>query len=111
MRIYSNQTVFHAALNRIRWLFDEFENITVGVSGGKDSTIVFELAMMVAKEKGRLPLPVFFLDQEIEYSATIDVIRQIMSRPDVLPYWFQIPFKLFNATSDKELFLYCWGSG
>ena len=108
MRIYSSQTVFHAALNRIRWLFDEFENITVGVSGGKDSTIVFELVMMVAKERGRLPLPVFFLDQEIEYSATIDVIRQIMSRPDVLPYWFQIPFKLFNATSDKERFLYCW---
>lgn len=35
MKIYSNKTVYEAALDRIRFLFDEFPNIIVGVSGGK----------------------------------------------------------------------------
>ncbi len=31
MKIYSKQNVFDAALERIRWLFDEFPNVVVGV--------------------------------------------------------------------------------
>jgi predicted phosphoadenosine phosphosulfate sulfurtransferase len=54
MKIYLKQNVFEAALERIRFLFDEFPQVIVNVSGGKDSTVVFNLAMMVAEEKGRL---------------------------------------------------------
>lgn len=108
MKIYGKQNVFDAALDRIRWLFDEFPNVICGVSGGKDSTVVFHLTLMVAKEKGRLPLKVMFLDQEAEWEATIDQVREIMENPDVEPMWFQIPIRLFNATSTQEHWLYCW---
>ena len=108
MKIYSKQNVFDAALDRIRWLFDEFPNVVCGVSGGKDSTVVFNMALQVAKEKGRLPLKVLFIDQEAEWQATIDQVRYMMERPDVEPMWFQIPIKLFNATSTTEHWLYCW---
>ena len=108
MKIYGKQNVFDAALDRIRWLFDEFPNVICGVSGGKDSTVVFHLTLMVAKEKGRLPLKVMFLDQEAEWEATIDQVREIMDNPDVEPMWFQIPIRLFNATSTQEHWLYCW---
>jgi len=75
MKIYSKQTVYEAALDRIRFIFDEFPNVIVGVSGGKDSTVVFQLALIVAREKNRLPLKTMFLDQEAEWQATIDQIK------------------------------------
>jgi predicted phosphoadenosine phosphosulfate sulfurtransferase len=108
MKIYGKQNVYDAALDRMRWLFDEFPNVIVGVSGGKDSTVVYNLALIVAREKNRLPLKCLFLDQEAEWQATIDTIRDIMENPEVEPYWFQMPLKLFNATSTSEHWLMCW---
>lgn len=107
-RVYSDKSVLDAAKERIRWLFDEFKHVIVFTSGGKDSTVVFELALEAAKEKGRLPLSLLFLDQEIEWESTIDVVRHQMGRDGVKPYWMQIPFQLSNATSASEEWLYCW---
>lgn len=108
MKIYGKQNVHDAALDRIRWLFDEFPNIIIGVSDGKDSTVVYNLALQVAKERNRLPLKCLFIDQEAEWQATIDTIRLIMENPDVEPYWFQMPIRLFNATSTTDHWLMCW---
>lgn len=69
MKVYKKQSVYDAALDRIRYLFDEFPNVIVGFSGGKDSTVVLELALIVAREKNRLPLDVLFIDQEAEWQA------------------------------------------
>ena len=66
MRLYSNVTVYEESLKRLRYLFDEFEQVVVGFSGGKDSTVIFNLALIVAREKHRLPLSVMFIDQESE---------------------------------------------
>lgn len=108
MKYYQQQNVYDAALDRIRWLFDEFPNVIVGISGGKDSTVVYNLSMQVAREKGRLPLKVLFVDQEAEWQATIDQVELIMNDPDVEPMWMQMPIKLFNATSATDHWLYCW---
>lgn len=108
MKIYGKDNVYDAALKRINWLFDEFPNVIVGVSGGKDSTIVYQLALQVARERGRLPLKCLFIDQEAEWQATIDTIRLIMENPEVEPMWFQMPIRLFNATSTTDHWLMCW---
>lgn len=108
MRIFLKNNVYEEALNRIRRLFDEFPEVVVGVSGGKDSTVVFNLCLIVAREKNRLPLRVMWLDQEIEWEATVDMIKKIMYHPDVKPMWVQVPFVLFNATSHTEHWLQCW---
>jgi predicted phosphoadenosine phosphosulfate sulfurtransferase len=108
MKIYRNESVLEAAKNRLRFLFDEFEEVVVNISGGKDSTVVYHLALEIAKEKGRLPLKVLFLDQEAEWQATIDQVRYSMERPEVTPLWYQIPIRLFNATSAEEHWLQCW---
>lgn len=108
MKIYKNQNVYDAALERIEWIFDEFPNVIIGVSGGKDSTVIFNLALEVARKKKRLPLKVLFVDQEAEWKATIEQVEIMMENSDVKPMWFQMPIKLFNATSNNEHWLYCW---
>lgn len=108
MKIYKNINVLDAALDRIRWLFDEFPDLIVNFSGGKDSTVLLELSLRVAREKGRLPLRVMFIDQEAEWQHVIDYTRRVMDRPEVEPWWFQMPIRLFNATSHTEHWLKCW---
>ena len=72
MKIYLKDTVLEAARNRAARLFDEFDNLYVAFSGGKDSTVTLNLALEEAERRGRLPLPVIFIDQEAEWQATID---------------------------------------
>ena len=105
---YLPQTVFEEALNRVRFVFDNCDDVIVSMSGGKDSTVIFNLALMVAKEKNRLPLKVFWLDQEAEWQATSDYMSYIMHRKDVKPYWFQIPFDFTNSLSFEDNFLRVW---
>jgi phosphoadenosine phosphosulfate reductase len=113
VKIYKKQTVYEAALDRIRYIFDEFPNIVVGYSGGKDSTVVFELAMIVAKEKNRLPLKVMWIDQELEWKSTVEQVKHVMYNPDVEPMWLQIPMKILNASSGRKDadWLHCWAEG
>ncbi len=111
MIILSNKNVYEAALDRIRYIFDEFKNVTVQHSGGKDSTVIFNLAMKIAKEKNRLPLHVLFVDQEAEWTETINMINEIKSTKDVILHWYQMPIRIDNATSYIENHLYCWKEG
>lgn len=110
MKIFTKQNVWDAALERIRYVFDEFDHVGVSMSGGKDSTVVFELAYLVAQERG-VELPVVFIDQEAEWTSTIDYIREVMQRPGVKAQWLQVPIKLFNATSTEDEWLMCWEEG
>ncbi len=96
----------------MRWLFEEFDGkVSVSNSGGKDSTVVVELALMVARERGELPLSVTWLDQECEFQATVDYQRWMADRPEINFHWYQIPFKLFNATNHEDPWLNVWGEG
>ena len=108
MRIYPGTNVFDEAIKRINWLFDEFEHVMVSFSGGKDSTVILNLALMVAEQRGRLPLTVMFLDQEAEWTCVKDYIKSVMYDKRVNPYWMQIPFRLFNANSSEDSWLQCW---
>lgn len=106
--IYTSQTVFDAAIDRVRMLYDNFEDIIVCMSGGKDSTVLFNIALMVARERGRLPLKVFWLDQEAEWQHTVDYMDSVMRLPEVQPYWYQIPFDFPNNLSTQEKTLTVW---
>ena len=108
MRIYSKENVYDATIRRLNWIYDEFPNVVVSVSGGKDSTVIFEMTLEVARERGRLPLNVMWVDQEAEWESTVEQNRYMMYHPDVKPYWMQIPMRLFNATSGGDNWLNCW---
>jgi predicted phosphoadenosine phosphosulfate sulfurtransferase len=105
-----NKNVLQASRERISYIFDEFKDIFVSISGGKDSTVLLSLALQEAERRNR-KVHVFFLDQEAEYQASIDLIRKIMKNKYVIPEWYQVPIYMTNATSYSEYFLYAWGEG
>jgi predicted phosphoadenosine phosphosulfate sulfurtransferase len=105
---YLNKTVLEAAVERINFVFDNCDDILVSMSGGKDSTVLYHLALAVARERGRLPLKVWWLDQEAEWQATEDYMRTIFYGPEIRPFWFQVPFRLTNSLSFRDNYLYCW---
>lgn len=108
MTMYSSKNVFEEALDRIRFVYDNCDDVIVSMSGGKDSTVLFHLTLIVAKERGKLPLKVFWLDQEAEWQNTVEYMSKIMRMPEVAPYWFQIPFDFTNSLSHQNNFLRVW---
>lgn len=106
--IYKETNVFDEALNRIRMLYDYHDEVIVCMSGGKDSTVLFNLTLKVASEKNRLPLKVFWLDQEAEWQHTVDYMDWVMHLPEVEPLWFQIPFDFTNSLSPQTNFIHLW---
>lgn len=109
-KVYINKNVLEVAKERYKIIFDKFENVFVSVSAGKDSTVLYHLALEEAKKRDR-KINVFFLDQEAEYRSTIELMRKMMDDPHVIPHWFQVPLYMTNSTSYEEDMLYAWGPG
>lgn len=53
MKIIYDKNVYEAAKERLNFLFDEFEDIYVSVSGGKDSTVALNMTLEVARERNQ----------------------------------------------------------
>ena len=64
MKRFLGMDVYTAARLRLEEVFDSFERVYVSFSGGKDSGVAVQLALEVAREKGRLPLDVLHIDLE-----------------------------------------------
>jgi len=108
VRIYTEESVYEAALKRFEFLFEEFDRVIVNISGGKDSTIVMELALIVARKLNRLPLEVMFFDQEAEIMSVIEYIRRIQARDEIKFHWYQIPITINTSASISEQNVICW---
>lgn len=111
-QVYINKNVIDAAKERVSYIFNEFKNIIVSISGGKDSTVLAHLALMESHRRGR-KVGLFFLDEEVVYDSTIKQIEYLMSMypENTTKLWLQIEFNLTNATSLTESQLRCWEAG
>jgi len=76
MKKYLEKNVYDAFITRINYIFDHFECVSVSVSGGKDSSVMVQLANEVAKKRNRT-FDVFFIDYEAQYKATIHHIYEL----------------------------------
>jgi len=107
------KNVLEAALERIHFIFDNFESIHVSISGGKDSEVLAHLTLMEAQRRGRR-IGIFFLDEEVVYQSTIEMVEYIieeMAPDNVIPLWLQMEFNLTNATSLTETQFIPWEAG
>ena len=108
--IRGTENVLTAVIKRISFLFDNYDNIQLAFSGGKDSTVLFHLVNAEAKKRKRKFI-LYFQDQEAEYQGTIDFVEWAMLQPNVIPQWYQVPIFMTNAASHEQLFLWAWGEG
>jgi predicted phosphoadenosine phosphosulfate sulfurtransferase len=114
VQVYRNDlSLLDATRQRVAFIFDNYEDIHVSISGGKDSTVLAHLILTEARRRGRR-VGVFFLDEEVVYQSTIDEVTYIMEEmaPEVvIPLWLQVEFRLTNATSYAENHLIAWEAG
>lgn len=104
------ENVLAATQKRISFLFDNYDNVSLSFSGGKDSTALFHLVNAEAIKRDRKFI-LYFQDQEAEYQGTIDLVEWAMQQPNVIPLWYQVPIFMTNAASHQQLFLWAWGEG
>ena len=107
-KIYNqNKNVYQASIERINYIFDNFEKIVVSCSGGKDSLVLTYLTLEIAKQKNK-KIYLFYLDQEFEYNSTFNIIDKIMKNEYIIPLWFQVHGSLPTAINHTEYFLEPW---
>lgn len=100
--------VLSAARNRVRRALDECDYPVVSFSGGKDSTVVLNLVIEAAEELGRVPVHVFFADEEIVAPETVAYVKRVASRPAVKLVWSCIPLRHRNACSKEQPWWFTW---
>lgn len=103
MKIYKNKNVYDATVERLNFIFDEFDKICVSFSGGKDSGVVLNMAIDIARERNR-KIGVLFIDLEAFYPITIEYIEKMLTdNEDVLePFWVCLPMESPNSLSYLE---------
>lgn len=107
-RRYQEITVFEATLERLDFIYTHFEKVYVSFSGGKDSGVLVNMAIEVARRHNRLPVNVLIIDLEAQYTATIEYISRMVSLPEVKAYWICLPLNLRNAVSQYQSHWICW---
>lgn len=105
---FEEQNVYDAAIERIHECFKRFDKVVVSFSGGKDSTVVFQLTYEVAQKLNRLPLEVLFWDEEAISPETEDYVRRVSKMPGVDLKWYCLPITHRNGCSRKHPYWFPW---
>lgn len=81
VREYLEQDVYEALQERLRFIFEEFDNVYISFSGGKDSGLLLNLVLDFRKKyyPGR-KLGVFHQDFEAQYTVTTEYIERTFER-------------------------------
>ena len=108
-KIYQEQDVYDACVDRVNFILDNFEDLYISFSGGKDSSVLLQILIEEARKKNRLPISVLFIDLESQYKATIEHVEELLvNNPDVEPFWIALPMNLRNSVSMYQPQWLCW---
>ncbi|MCL2017297.1 MAG: DUF3440 domain-containing protein [Alphaproteobacteria bacterium] len=76
-KIYMDKNVYDAAIERIKYCFDTFDNVLVAFSGGKDSGVMLNICYEYAKSAGLLnKMAMYHIDYEAQYEKTTEYVRE-----------------------------------
>lgn len=103
-----DKDVYTLALERINRTYDIFDNVVVMFSGGKDSTVCLNMTLQVAKERNKLPLHVYFFDEEAIPYETIDYVTRVADLPEIKMHWLCLPVKHRNGCSRDNPYWHPW---
>ena len=98
-----NTSVMQAGLNRFRKMYRDGHRVMVTCSGGKDSTVCVELAVMAATMENRLPVEVVFQDDELGLPPTFEYLQWLAEeRPEITFHWMLTMHPVVNLCN-REL--------
>lgn len=109
MKNYLDENVLDAAFNRLRYVFEHFDNVYFSVSGGKDSSVMIQLADMIADEMNK-EYDILYIDLEAQYKNTIIHMEELKGNLKHVRdfYWVSLPMQLRNAVSQLQPKWVCW---
>ena len=73
----NTENVYELIQKRLKFIFDEFDNIYVSLSGGKDSGVLLNLCIdYIRKHNLNRKIGVFHMDYEAQYKMTTDYVEE-----------------------------------
>ncbi len=111
MKKYLEKDVYEATQERLKFIFDNFENIYVSFSGGKDSGLLLNLVLdYKRRNKISRKIGVFHQDFEAQYQLTTDYVVRMFENNlrDIEPYWVCLPMGSRCAVSNYQMYWYPW---
>lgn len=104
--------VFDAAMNRIDYIFNNFERIYLSFSGGKDSGVMLNLCLKYMKENNiKRKLGIMIMDNESNFTESLKFMKRMVD--DNLEYldvyWLRIPLTLPCTISSYQQDWQVWG--
>ena len=109
-KVYSDTSVYDATQERLQYIFDNFDNVLVAFSGGKDSGVLLNLAYDFAKSNNMLDkLAMYHLDYEAQYTETTKYVTECFnSYPGIKKMWICMPVTVPCAVSVTESYWIPW---
>ena len=110
-KIYTGQNVFEALTERLKFIFEEFDNIFVSFSGGKDSGLLLNLTLDFQKKYYPYKkIGLYHQDFEAQYSATTEYVERTFAKleNEIEPYWVCLPMATRTAVSSYNMYWYPW---
>lgn len=106
---YVEKNVLDAFYDRIEFVFKNADNVIFSVSGGKDSSVMVQLADKIA-QKFNKNYDVMYIDFEAQYKETINHIYRLKRNLKQLRTFYHIalPIYLRNAVSILQPKWICW---
>lgn len=100
----TTKTVLAATLERLALIFNDFDNVLVAFSCGKDSGVLLNLAYQYAKQNNLLhKLAFYYEDYEAGYSSTHEYAARTFSNlTGVRRYWLCLPISAACSVSMYE---------
>ena len=112
-RVYNkNKNVYEAGIERIEFMFNNFERIYLSFSGGKDSGVMLNITLdYMRKNKINKKIGLMILDNEANYELSLDFMHSIIRKNlDLLDvYWCCLPITLPCTVSSYAVDWQCWG--
>jgi predicted phosphoadenosine phosphosulfate sulfurtransferase len=113
MKVYNeNKNVYDASVERIDFIFKNFERIYVSFSGGKDSGVMLNMVIDYMRLHGITEkVGVMILDNEANYTHSLNFMHSIIrNNLDLLDvYWCCLPITLPCTVSSFATEWQCWG--
>jgi predicted phosphoadenosine phosphosulfate sulfurtransferase len=111
MKKYKDINVYDATQKRLEFIFNEFDNIYLSFSGGKDSGVLLNLVIDFMKKNNiTKKIGLFHQDFEAQYHQTTEYVNNCFENnlKYIEPFWCCNKIRVYNSLSSINPYWYTW---